>query len=150
MATAKKKETLSQEAMRFARQWTSDAGREPAAKFALSAIEYQRKAIHNALRGIGKLQDQTGKLVLKMAQGSAWMPDEGRQVVDEWNKATQRGREDFEKTMNKSFDLLSAYFERLKKGQAGKKAAAARKRAPAKRKPATKAKAATNAAPSEG
>lgn len=136
----KGKESLSQEAMRYARQWTSDAGREPAAKFALSAIEMQRKAMHNALKGIGKLQDQTGKIALKMAQGASWMPDEGRQVVDEWNKATQRGREDFEKTMNKSFDLLSKYFERVKKGQVGSKAAS-RKRAPAKRKPKTKAKA---------
>lgn len=148
MATAKKKESLSQEAMRYARQWTSDAGRQPAAQFAISAVEYQRKAMHNALKGIGKLQDQTGKLVLKMAQGATWMPDEGRQVVDEWNKATQRGREDFEKTMNKSFDLLSAYFERVKKGQTGKKTVA-RKRAPAKRKPATKAKAAASSATSE-
>lgn len=144
-SNGKGKESLGQEAMRYARQWTSEAGREPAAKFAISAIEMQKKAMHNALKGIGKLQDQTGKLALKMAQGASWMPDEGRQVVDEWNKATQRGREDFEKTMNKSFDLLSKYFERVKKGQTGTKTAA-RKRAPAKRKPKAKAKAESSSA----
>ena len=48
-------------------------------------------------------------------------------------------REEFQKTMDKSFDLLSHYFERVKKGEPAAKKAAPKKRAPAKKKPATEA-----------
>lgn len=138
-----KKKPFGSDAMQRAKDWTRDTGRERSAQMALSVIELQRKTFDNTLKGVGKLQDQTGKMLHKMAQNSAWVPDEGKQVVDEWNKATHRGREEFKKTMDKSFDLLAKYFERVKKGEPHKKAAA-RKRAPAKKK--TKAKAQSPAA----
>jgi hypothetical protein len=138
MTDSSKKKGFGSEAMQRAKDWTRDTGRERSAQMALSVIELQRKTFDNTLKGVGKLQDQTGKMLHKMAQNSSWVPDEGKQVVDEWNKATHRGREEFKKTMDKSFDLLARYFERVKKGPAPKKPAA-RKRAPAKKKSEPKA-----------
>lgn len=125
------------DAARRAADWGREAGRKRAAEMALATIELQRKTFNGAIRGMGSLQDQTGKMLHRFAQGASWVPDEGRQVVDEWTKATKRGREDFQKTMEKSFDLLTHYFERVKKG-----AAPAKKKPAAKRKAATKKKAA--------
>jgi len=133
-----KRKFFGAEAAERAREWTRDAGRERTAQMALSVIELQRKTFDATLNGIGKLQDQTGKMLHKVAQSAAWVPDEGKQVVDEWNRATHRGRQDFQKTMEKSFDLLTHYFQRVKKGQPAKKHTA-KKRAPAKKKPAADA-----------
>jgi hypothetical protein len=131
-----KRKFFGSDAAQRAREWTRDAGRERTAQMALSVIELQRKTFDGTLKGIGRLQDQTGKMLHKIAQSAAWVPDEGKQVVDEWNKATHRGREDFQKTMDKSFDLLSHYFERVRKGEPVKKHAAPKKRAAAKKKAA--------------
>ena len=130
-----KKKIFGSDAAQRAREWTRDAGRERTAQMALSVIELQRKTFDGTIKGVGKLQDQTGKILHKIAQSAAWVPDEGKQVVDEWNKATHRGREDFQKTMDKSFELLTHYFERVKKNGPAPKAAAKRKpRAAAKKK----------------
>ena len=136
-----KRKIFGADAAQRAREWTRDAGRERTAQMALSVIELQRKTFDGTIKGVGKLQDQTGKMLHKIAQSASWVPDEGKQVVDEWNKATHRGREEFQKTMDKSFDLLSHYFERVKKGApaAAAKKPAAKKRAAAKKKPAADA-----------
>ena len=133
---AEQKRFFGSDAARRARDWTRDMGRERTAEMALRVIDLQRRTFDGTIKGIGKLQDQTGKMLHKVAQTASWVPDEGKQVVDEWNKATHRGREDFQKTMDKSFDLLTHYFERVKKGEPSKKHAAAKKRPVAKKKAA--------------
>jgi len=133
-AETEKKSFFGSDAAHRAREM----GRERTAEMALRVIDLQRRTFEGTLKGIGKLQDQTGKMLHRVAETASWVPDEGRQVVDEWNKATHRGREDFQKTMSKSFDLLEHYFKRVKSGEATKKAApAAKKRAPAKKKATT-------------
>ena len=130
-----KRRFFGADAAKRASEWTRDAGRERTADMALRVIDLQRRTFDGTLKGIGRLQDQTGKMLHKIAQGASWVPDEGKQVVDEWNKATHRGREDFQKTMDKSFELLTHYFERVKKNGPAPKAAAKRKpRAAAKKK----------------
>ena len=126
------------DAARRAADWGREAGRKRAAEMALATIELQRKTFNGAIRGLGTLQDQTGKMLHRFAQSASWVPDEGRQVVDEWTSASKRGRDDFQKTMEKSFDLLAHYFERVKKG-----APAAKKKTSTKKKSATKRKAST-------
>ncbi len=132
------------DAVRRAADRTREAGSKRAADMALRTIALQRKAFNGAIRGLGTLQDQTGKVLHRFSQSAAWVPDEGKQVVDEWNKATKRGRDDFQKTMEKSFDLLEHYFERVKAG-----GPAPKKKTVAKRKAATKKKAAAKK-PAEG
>jgi hypothetical protein len=127
------------DAMRRAADRTREAGSKRAADMALRTISLQRKAFNGAIRGIGTLQDRTGKVLHRFAQNASWVPDEGKQVVDEWNKATKRGRDDFQKTMEKSFDLLKHYFERMQKGgPVPKKTPAAKRKAATKKKAAAK------------
>jgi hypothetical protein len=122
------------QAVKRAADRTRAAGSRRAADMALRSIELQRKAFNGAIRGIGSLQDQTGKMLHRYMQSSSWVPAEGRQVVDEWTKATKRGREDFQKTMEKSFDLLTHFFKRVKTGEpAAKKKPAAKRKAPARK-----------------
>lgn len=123
-------------AMRRAAKRTREAGARRAADMALRTIELQRKAFNTAIRSLGGLQDQTGKMLHRFAKSASWVPDEGRQVVDEWTRVTKRGREEFQKTMEKSSDLLTQYFERVKKGGAAPKKKAAAKRKSAAKKPA--------------
>ena len=123
-----------------------------AASLALKAVRLQKTAFDRAIDGLGRVQDQSAKLLQRAAKNASWTPDEGKEIVNEWIQSMERGRNDFKKTMDSSFDLLKKYFERVETKAGGSKPKAsttkkstvkkaAPKKKPAKRKAATKKKA---------
>ena len=116
---------------------TRDSTRKRAAQLTLSVIELQKAGFDNVIDIIGKLQEQTGKTLHKTVEGISWVPGEGKQVVDEWIKTVKRGRQDFKRTTDQSFDLMAKFVRRIERGQTAKKPAA--KKRPAKKKSTRKA-----------
>ncbi len=104
-----------------------------ATRLALNLIEFQKVTFDNAARLLGAVQQQTEKAVRQLAVQSSWMPKEGQQAVDEWVKTMRRAREDFKKTVDKSFDLVSEYLKRLEKEGTTKASTADRKKAAKRR-----------------
>lgn len=123
---------------------TRESTAKKAAQLTLTVVDFQKTTIGNSIDVIGKLQDQTGKLLHKLMKDASWVPSEGREVVDEWIRTVKKGRADFKKSSDKSFDLISKYIKRLEKQQGSK--AAARKKG-AKKKPVTKSTAKKAATP---
>ena len=136
---------------------TRDAARKGAARMALGVIDLQRSAFNASMDGLDKLEKRTARVLHDTARSASWVPEEGKEVVDEWINTTKKGRTEFRKSMDKSFDLLKHYFERVQtdgapKKKAAKKSAAkkpvkkstakkpAKKKTAAKRKPAAKKK----------
>ena len=136
---------------------TRDVARKGAARMALGIIDIQRNAFRASMDGLDKLEKRTAKVLHDSARRASWVPEEGKDVVDEWIHTTKKGRADFQKSMDKSFDLLTKYFDRVHKENAPKKKAAkkspkkksakksaakksTKKKTAAKRKPAAKKK----------
>lgn len=119
---------------------TGDSTKKRAAQLTLSVIELQKAGFDNVIDIFGKLQEQTGKTLHKTVEGISWVPGEGKQVVDEWIKTVNKGRQDFKRTTDRSFDLLAKFVRRLERNQTAKKPAA-------KKKPAKKKKSAKKAGP---
>ncbi|MFP4500766.1 MAG: histone H1-like repetitive region-containing protein [Candidatus Hydrogenedentota bacterium] len=92
----------------------SSTGRK-ACKLVLSVIDFQKTTFDNTFKIISQLQEQSEKMVSTMVTDSHWVPKEGKSVVKEWVQMLQTGRSDFRKTVDKSFDLLTDYFERVQK-----------------------------------
>ncbi len=92
----------------------SSTGRK-ACKLVLSVIDFQKTTFDNTFKIISQLQEQSEKMVSTMVTDSHWVPKEGKAVVKEWVQMLQTGRSDFRKTVDKSFDLLTDYFERVQK-----------------------------------
>lgn len=109
-----------------------------ATKLALNLVEFQKTTFDNTIRVFSALQVQTEKLIQELTVKSNWMPKEGKKVVEEWIKTVNRGRNDFKKTMDRSFDLISAYLKRLQEEESAKGK-------PAKAKAKSKSKAKTKA-----
>lgn len=148
-------EKLMEKISNRAEDAAASTGRQ-ACKLVLSVIDFQKTTFDNTFKIISQLQEQSEKMVGSMVTESSWVPSEGKGVVKEWIKMLQSGRNEFRKTVDKSFDLLTDYFERVQKSGAleagaakksAKKAApkkaaakkAAAKKAPAKKAPAKKA-----------
>ncbi len=116
------------------------------ADLAVSAIKMQRSAVDKAFKIVTRVQESADKAVKGQMDDADWLPDEGKDIVKEWSRTLADGRAEFQKTVDKSYDLLRGYFERVKREQrtSGKKAAAPKSKAkkksrakrPAKAKPA--------------
>lgn len=106
------------------RRVTRDTTRKKAVQLALSVVEFQKATTANSIDLIGRVQDQTGKMLHDVLKNVSWVPSEGKQVVEEWRKTVEKGRTDFRATSNRSFDLIIRYLERVQK-EAEKEAAAA-------------------------
>lgn len=131
---------LVKQARKRIKSVTGESTKKRAAQLTLSVIELQKAGFDNVIDIIGRLQEATGKTLHKTVEGISWVPGEGKQVVDEWVKTVNKGRQDFKRTTDRSFDLLAKFIRRIEKEQAGKKPSA-------KKKPAKKSVAAKKAGP---
>jgi len=102
----------------------------------LSVIDFQKTTFDNTFKVITQLQEQSEKVIQNLAEDAGWLPKEGVAIVKEWLRMLRAGRADFQKTVDKSFDLVTDYFERVVKTDAAP--AAAPKKASAKKRPARK------------
>jgi hypothetical protein len=114
-------------------------------------VDFQKTTFDNMYKAIAQVQEKSENAVSGMLHDAGWLPGEGKAVVKEWVHLLRSSRADFNKTVGKSFDLITEYLKRVeknkhaapaKKKKAAPKKAAAAKKAPAKKKAAPKKKAA--------
>ena len=113
-----------------------------ATKLVLSVVDFEKTTFDSTFKVVSQLQEQSEKAVQGLIEGAGWLPKEGKSIVREWIRMLRTGRSDFKKTVDKSFDLLTDYLERLNTAEA---AAAKAPAAKAAKKKAVKKKAAKKA-----
>jgi len=131
-----KKKPKKAAAVKKARSESTQRG----SQLAISVLDLQKTSFDNAVKAIESLQKSSEKVFKELVDNSSVMPREGKKVTDEWRRMVKRSQSDFTKTVDKSFDLWSAFFERLRREEAAaekeaKQAAAAPKKTKVKRKP---------------
>lgn len=127
---------------------------------ALSLLALQRKAFDKGIEMIASLQEYSEETIGRGLKHADWMPHEGKEVARMWSRLLNDGRSEFKRSVDKSYDLMTGYFERVRaeepepakrpaskktatKKTAAKKKPAAKKKATAKKKPAPRKSAAT-------
>jgi hypothetical protein len=112
------------------------------AKLAVTMIKLQRTTFDRAFKILSQVQKRSDKLIKDHVEEASWMPAEGSEVVKEWSRTLNDGRAEFQKTVDKSYDLLRTYFERIEKSgkavskranAAGKKISTGKKKTTTKR-----------------
>lgn len=124
---------------------SSRAAKAQTAEVAVSLIKLQRSTFDKTLKAVAKVQKSTDAAVKKQVEKTSWLPKEGKDIVKEWSRTLEDGRAEFQRTVDRSYDLLRGFFERVAKEQ---KAAPEAPATPAKKKPAAKKKAAAKRKPS--
>ena len=99
--------------------------RRRASKLALRAVEFQRSVYERTTKAVNGLQDRAENNVLDRVKGSKRVPTEAKAVVSEWIKFSQKNRESFTKTVEKSYDLVGQLIERAGESPKAKKIAVA-------------------------
>ena len=112
---------------------------------ARSLVKFQKGTTKAGLNVVGKVQEYTEKSLRDAVKKGKWLPEEGKDVVDEWAKMMDSGINEFGKVVDKSFDLMLKYLDRVEKDAKEKEAKpktvakqSVEKKAPAKKAAAKK------------
>lgn len=76
-------------------------------------VEFQKAIVEGTIDGVVAFQDQQEQLINNILDRSSVIPEEGKDLVNEWIDTFKKGRDDFKATVDKSFDLVDTYLDRL-------------------------------------
>ena len=83
-------------------------------QYFLQMINFNRAAFDGSFSALGTLQEQAERMAGTVIDQATWLPEPGRQAINEWANACKKGREDFKKMVDDSFQKVEAYFKDLK------------------------------------
>jgi uncharacterized coiled-coil DUF342 family protein len=73
-------------------------------------LEFNKASFDNSFNAIALLQEQAEKAAHMMLDQATWIPEEGRNAINEWVKSYKKGRVDFKKYVDESFNKVETYF----------------------------------------
>ena len=82
-------------------------------EFQRQLVEFQKQAFDNTFTALSAIQDQQRELMARLLEGAPAVPGEMKQLLDEWGRAIESGREQFRDTVDRSFETVESYLERL-------------------------------------
>lgn len=72
--------------------------------------DFNKNAFNNAFNAMVMVQDQTETLANSMLSQATWLPEEGKNAVQEWVDAFKKGREAYKKTVDDAFAKVEEFF----------------------------------------
>jgi gas vesicle protein len=72
-------------------------------------VNFNKGAFNNAFNAMVMVQDQTESMANSMLNQSAWMPAEGKQVINEWLDTIKKGRETYKQSIDDAFDKMEEF-----------------------------------------
>jgi len=76
-------------------------------------VEFQKAIIEGTIDGVVAFQDQQEQFITKALDRSSVIPEEGKDLVTEWIDTFKKNRDDLKVTIDKSFDLVDTYLDRI-------------------------------------
>jgi hypothetical protein len=79
-------------------------------KLAKQMIDFNKTTFDNTFSSMVLLQEQTEKMVNAFLEQAAWLPEDGKKILNEWVAAYKKGREEFKKAVDESYKKVEDYF----------------------------------------
>jgi hypothetical protein len=118
------------------------SGKHLGVRGAREAVGLERKMFKGALDVFDMVHKKAGKTMEQALSDSERVPDEAREVAKEWSRVVKIGRAELKTAIEKSFDLVEKYLDRVADPASAAAAKPAAKKAavkkPAAKKPAAK------------
>jgi hypothetical protein len=73
-------------------------------------LQYNKSVLETTFSSMGMLQDQMESTTKMFLDQAAWLPGEGRKVIEEWVNACRKGRENFKNAVDESFKKVETFF----------------------------------------
>lgn len=79
-------------------------------QIAKQMIDFNKSSFDNTFTAMMLLQEQSEKMVSSFLSQANWLPEEARKTLDEWLASYKKGRDDFKKIVDESFQKVEEYF----------------------------------------
>jgi len=79
-------------------------------QIAKQMVDFNKKAFDNSFEAMAVIQEQTEKMVATMMQQTAFFPEEGKKLINDWMKTYKKGREEFKAAADENFKKVETYF----------------------------------------
>ena len=73
-------------------------------------ITFNKTTFDNSFRTLKMVQEQNEKLLGSFLDQATWVPEEGKRVINDWIKASQKGADDFKKYVDENYKKVEAFF----------------------------------------
>ena len=83
-------------------------------QYFLQMIAFNRAAFDGSFNALVTLQEQAERMAGTVVDQANWLPQPGRKAINDWADACKKGREDFKKMVDDSFQKVEAYFKDMK------------------------------------
>jgi len=72
-------------------------------------LQYNKSVMESTFSSMAMLQDQMERTTKTFFDQAAWLPTEGKKVIEEWVKACKKGRENFKDAVDDGFKKVEAF-----------------------------------------
>jgi polyhydroxyalkanoate synthesis regulator phasin len=79
--------------------------------FAKQMIHFQKATFDNTFSALTMVQDQAERMFNTMVEQAAWLPEEGRHMIDEMVGAYKKGCSDFKDVIDENFAKMADLVE---------------------------------------
>ena len=73
-------------------------------------IQLNKTVFESTFNSMAMLQTQIEKSTNTFLEQAAWLPAQGKKVIEEWVKTCKDGRENFKKAVDESFKRVETFF----------------------------------------
>ncbi|MCK8602873.1 hypothetical protein [Desulfoferrobacter suflitae] len=81
-------------------------------KMTKQMIDFNKSSFDNTFNALSMLQEQYERMINSFLDQAAWLPEEGKKVLNEWLDSYKKGRETFKETVDTSFQKVEDYFSK--------------------------------------
>ena len=79
-------------------------------QIAKQMVDFNKTAFDNSFEAMSVIQDQTEKMVASMMKQTAFFPEEGKKLINDWIKTYKKGREEFKAAADDNFKKVESFF----------------------------------------
>ncbi len=84
-------------------------------KIAKQVVGFNKTAFENTFNALVTLQENAEKMADSMMSQAAWMPDDGKKVINDWVANFKSGRAHFKQGVDDAFGKVDGYFDSFDK-----------------------------------
>jgi hypothetical protein len=77
-------------------------------------LDFNKTAFDNSFSAMLTIQEQNEKMVSTFLEQAAWIPEEGKKLIQEWVDTYKKGCGDFKKTADDNYKKVVDFFETAK------------------------------------
>jgi hypothetical protein len=79
-------------------------------QIARQMFQFNKTAFDNSFNALTMAYEQNEKMVNAFLEQATWLPENGREAIDDWMQAYKKGCENLKKMVDESYQKVDAFF----------------------------------------